>query len=48
MGIDYVPTAVEAAAKRRRVDGLSYVVGNATRLPSARSAAAALMDASGT
>ena len=48
MGIDYVPAAIEAAAKRRGVDGLSYVVGDATGLPPARGAAAALMDASGT
>ena len=32
---------VEAAAERRRVDGPSYVVADATRLPPARSAAAA-------
>ena len=44
MGIDYVPAAIEAAAKRRGLGGLSYVVG-AARLPPARSAAAALMDA---
>jgi len=37
VGIDYVPAAVEAAAARSRgVDGLSYVVGDVTRLPSAR------------
>ena len=49
VGIDYVPTAIEAAAaKSRGVDGLSYVVGDATRLPPAGGAAAALMDASGT
>ena len=39
VGIDYVPTAIEAAAaKSRGVDvvyGLSYVVGDVTRLPSA-------------
>src|SRR5262249_29888821 len=35
--IDYVPAAVEMAkAKSRGVDGLSYVVGDVTRLPSAR------------
>ncbi|MGO8726549.1 MAG: hypothetical protein ACLQK8_07490 [Streptosporangiaceae bacterium] len=45
MGIDYVPTAIEASAKRRGVAGLSYVVGDVTRLPPARGAAAALMDA---
>jgi hypothetical protein len=48
VGIDYVPTAVEAAPERRRVGGLGYVAGDATRLPPARSTAAALMDASGT
>jgi hypothetical protein len=48
VGIDYVPTAVQAAPKRSRPDGLGYVVGDAARLPPARSAAAALMDASGT
>jgi SAM-dependent methyltransferase len=37
VGIDYVPAAIEAAAaKSRGVDGLSYVVGDVTRLPSAR------------
>jgi SAM-dependent methyltransferase len=37
VGIDYVPAAVEAAkAKSRGVDGLSYVVGDVTRLESAR------------
>ena len=37
VGIDYVPAAVEAAkAKSRGIDGLSYVVGDVTRLPSAR------------
>jgi len=36
VGIDYVPAAIEAAAaKRRGADGLSYVVGDVTRLPSA-------------
>jgi SAM-dependent methyltransferase len=36
VGIDYVPAAIEAAAaKSRGVDGLSYVVGDVTRLPSA-------------
>ena len=35
VGIDYVPAAIEAAAaKSRGVDGLSYVVGDVTRLPS--------------
>jgi hypothetical protein len=29
MGIDYVPAAIEAAAKRQGVDGLSYIVGEA-------------------
>jgi hypothetical protein len=29
MGIDYVPAAIEAAAKRQGVDGLSYTVGDA-------------------
>ncbi len=43
MGIDYVPAAIEASAKRRGVAGLSYVVGDVTRLPPARGAAAALM-----
>ena len=42
-----VPTAIEAA-KRRVVGGLNYVAGDATRAPQADSAAAALMDASGT
>ena len=45
MGIDYVPAAIEASAKRRGVARLSYVVGDVTRLPSARGTAAALMDA---
>jgi hypothetical protein len=37
VGIDYVPAAIEAAAaKGQGVDGLSYVVGDVTRLPSAR------------
>jgi SAM-dependent methyltransferase len=36
VGIDYVPAAIEAAAaKSRGVDGLSYVVGDVTRLPAA-------------
>ena len=36
VGIDYVPAAIEAAAaKSRGVGGLSYVVGDVTRLPSA-------------
>jgi SAM-dependent methyltransferase len=36
VGIDYVPAAIEAAvAKGQGVDGLSYVVGDLTRLPSA-------------
>ena len=36
MGIDCVPAAIEAAAaKSRGVDGLSYVVGDVTRLRSA-------------
>ena len=36
VGIDYVPAAIEAAAaKSRGVDGLSYVAGDVTRLPSA-------------
>lgn len=36
VGVDYVPAAVEAAAaKSRGVDGLSYVVADVTRLPSA-------------
>jgi SAM-dependent methyltransferase len=36
VGIDYVPAAIEAAAaKSRGVDGLSYVLGDVTRLPSA-------------
>jgi len=35
VGIDYVPAAIEAAAaKDRGVAGLSYVVGDVTRLPS--------------
>jgi SAM-dependent methyltransferase len=35
VGIDYVPTAIEAAtAKSRGVEGLRYVVGDVTRLPS--------------
>ena len=45
VGIDYVPAAIEASAKRRGVAGLSYIVGDVTRLPPARGAAAALMDA---
>ena len=37
VGIDYVPAAIEAAAaKSRGVEGLSYVVGDVTRLESAR------------
>ena len=37
MGIDDVPAAIEAAAaKSRGTAGLSYVVGDVTRLPSAR------------
>jgi SAM-dependent methyltransferase len=37
VGIDYVPAPVEAAAARSRgVVGLSYVVGDVTRLPPAR------------
>ncbi len=37
VGIDYVPAAIEAAAaKSRGAVGLSYVVGDVTRLPSAR------------
>jgi SAM-dependent methyltransferase len=37
VGIDYVPAAIEAAvAKSRGVAGLSYVVGDVTRLSSAR------------
>jgi SAM-dependent methyltransferase len=37
VGIDYVPAAIEVAkAKSRGTDGLSYVVGDVTRLPSAR------------
>jgi SAM-dependent methyltransferase len=36
VGIDYVPAAIKAAAaKSRGVEGLSYVVGDVTRLPSA-------------
>jgi SAM-dependent methyltransferase len=36
VGIDYVPAAIEAAAaKNRGVGGLSYIVGDVTRLPSA-------------
>jgi SAM-dependent methyltransferase len=36
VGIDYVPAAIEAAAaKSRAADGLSYVVGDMTRLLSA-------------
>ena len=36
VGIDYVPAAIEAAAaKNRGVCGLSYIVGDVTRLPSA-------------
>ena len=37
VGVDYVPAAIEAAqANSPGVDGLSYVVGDVTRLPSAR------------
>ena len=37
VGIDYVPAAIEAAAaKSRGTAGLSYIVGDVTRLPSAR------------
>ena len=37
MGIDYVPAAIEAAAANSRgTAGLSYVVGDVTRLPAAR------------
>jgi SAM-dependent methyltransferase len=37
VGIDYVPAAIQAAAaKSRGVAGLSYVVGDVTRLPSAQ------------
>jgi SAM-dependent methyltransferase len=37
VGIDYVPTAIEAArTKSRGVNGLSYVVGDVAQLPSAR------------
>ena len=37
VGIDYVPAAIEAAAaKSRGAAGLSYLVGDVTRLPSAR------------
>jgi SAM-dependent methyltransferase len=37
VGIDYVPAAIEAAiARDRGVGGLRYVVGDVTRLPSAR------------
>ena len=37
VGIDYVPAAIEAAAaKSRGVNGLSYVVGDVTRLSPAR------------
>jgi len=36
VGVDYVPAAIEAAAaKSGDVSGLSYVVGDVTRLPSA-------------
>ena len=36
MGIDYVPAAIKAAAaKSRGAAGLSYLVGDVTRLPSA-------------
>jgi len=36
VGIDYVPAAIEAAAaKSRGAAGLSYVVGDVTRLPPA-------------
>jgi hypothetical protein len=45
VGIDYAPAAIEASAKRRGVAGLSYVAGDVTRLPPARGAAAALIDA---
>jgi hypothetical protein len=45
VGIDYVPAAIEASAKRRGVAGLSYVVGDLTRLLPVRGAAAALTDA---
>src|SRR5215510_7248970 len=35
VSIDYVPAAIKAAAaKARGVDGLSYVVGGVTQLPS--------------
>ncbi len=33
MGIDYVPAAIEASAKRQGVAWLSYVVGDVPRLP---------------
>jgi len=37
VGINYVPAAIEAAAaKSPGVDGFSYIVGDVTRLPSAR------------
>ena len=37
VGIDYVPAAIEAAAANSRgTAGLSYVVGDVTRLPTAR------------
>jgi SAM-dependent methyltransferase len=37
VGIDYVPAAIEAAAANSRgTAGLSYVVGDVTRLPAAR------------
>jgi hypothetical protein len=29
VGIDYIPAAIEAAAKRQGVGGLSYVAGDA-------------------
>ena len=45
MGIDYVPAAIEASAKRQGVAWLSYVVGDVPRLPPARGTATALMDA---
>jgi hypothetical protein len=45
VGIDYVPAAIEASAKSEGVAGLSYVAGDVTRLPPARGAAAALLDA---
>ncbi len=45
MGIDYVPTAVEATAKRKSADGPGYVAGDAAAGPRA---GVALTDASGT